>query len=166
MINNFKVPFVYKVAFTINSLQDAFKQGGLKQVYQYLKYSTNNAIFRYRFKHSTKYRENVLSNLKADNIMFLPLMGMFYGDEEFSLRNCVKYLNEEEKEKYKKQTLETVQTTIKNSEVADKESISRLLDMFGLDLLGVKVKDVMPKNTTRRRSKKAYALPYPPLNVK
>lgn len=158
MINNFKVPFVYKVAFTINSLQYAFKQGGLKQVYQYLKYSTNNAIFRYRFKYSTKYRENVLSNLKADNIMFLPLMGMFYGDEEFSLRNCVKYLNEEEQEKYKNQTLETVQTTIKSNNITNEEQLSGVLEMFGLDLLGVNAEDIMPKKTIRRRSKKAYAL--------
>lgn len=158
MINNFKVPFVYKVAFTISSLQYAFKHGGLKQVYYYLKHSTDNAIFRYRFKHSTKFREKVLSNLKADNIMFLPLMGMFYGDEEFSLRNCVKYLNEEEQEKYKKQSIESVQTTIKNIKTKGKENIEAAINMFGLDLLGVKVKDVMPKKTTRSRSKKAYAL--------
>lgn len=166
MINNFKVPFVYKVAFTISSLQYAFKQGGLKQVYYYLKHSTDNAIFRYRFKHSTKFREKVLSNLKADNIMFLPLMGMFYGDEEFSLRNCVKYLNEEEQEKYKKQSIESIQTTIKNTKIKGKEHIEATLDMFGLDLLGVKVEDVMPKKTPKKRAKKAKTYSIPTSTVK
>lgn len=163
MNNNFKVPFVYKVAFIISSMQYSFKQGGLKQVYQYLKHSTNSTIFRYRFKYSTKFRNKTLANLRADNIWFLPLMGMFYGDEEFRLRNCVKYLSKEEQEKYKKQTLESVQTTIKNSKVTNEESIVGVLEMFGLDLLGVKVEDVMPKKAPKKKAKKAkvYSIPTP-----
>ena len=163
MINYIKIPFLAKVGFAISALGYAFQQGGLKQVCFYIKYSITNAWFRYRFKHSTKFRNKVISGLNASNIGFIALIGMFYGDEEFRLRNCVKYLSEEEKEKYKKQTLESVQTTVKDSKIISEDSITGVLEMFGLDLLGVKVEDVMPKKTTRIRSKKAkvYSIPTP-----
>lgn len=163
MFNNEKIPFISKVGLTISSLGYAFQQGGLKQAFRYTKFSIQNAIFVYRFRHSEKFRMKHLSNLTADNIGFIAIIGMFYGGEEFKLRNCIKYLSEEEKEKYKKQTLENVQTTIKNNKITSEESIAGVLEMFGLDLLGVKAEDVMPKNTIKKRAKKAkvYSIPTP-----
>lgn len=158
MFNNEKIPFISKVGLTISSLGYAFQQGGLKQAFMYIKFSIQNAMFVYRFRHSEKFRMKYLSNLTADNIGFIAIIGMFYGGEEFKLRNCIKYLNDEEKEKYKKQTLESVQTTIRSNNITNEEQLSGVLEMFGLDLLGVNAEDVMPKKTIRRRSKKAYAL--------
>lgn len=163
MINNFKIPFLAKVGFAISALGYAFQQGGLKQVFTYIKYSITNAVFRYRFKHSVKFREKYLSNLTADNIGFIAIIGMFSGGEEFKLRNCIKYLSDEEKEKYKKKNLETIPTIIKKAKLTDEEQLASVLDMFGLDLLGVKVDDIMPKKTPKKRAKrtKVYSIPVP-----
>lgn len=163
MFNNEKIPFISKVGLTISSLGYAFQQGGLKQAFMYIKFSIQNAIFVYRFRHSEKFRMKYLSNLMADNIGFIAIIGMFYGGEEFKLRNCIKYLNDKEKEKYKKQTLESVQTTIKSNNITNEEQLSGVLEMFGLDLLGIKAEDVMPKKTSKKKAKKTkvYSIPTP-----
>ena len=161
MFNNEKMPLLVRVGSFISVLGYTFKQGGLKRTFEYIKFSIHNTIFVYKFRHFKKFRMKYLSNLTADNIGFIALVNMFYGGEEFSLRNCVKYLSAEEKEKFKKNTLESVQTTIKSNKITDEEQLSSILNMFGLDLLGVKVEDVMPKKTTKKRVKKdkVYSIP-------
>lgn len=166
MINYIKIPFLAKVGFAISALGYAFQQGGLKQVCIYIKYSITNAIFRYRFKHSTKFRNKIISGLNASNIGFIALIGLIHGDEEFRLRNCIKYLSDEEKEKYKKQTLESVQTTIKNTKPTNEEQLEGVLDMFGLDLLGVKVEDIVPKKTSKKKVNKTKVYSIPTAKVK
>lgn len=169
MFNNEKIPFLSKVGLFISTLGYSFQNGGIKVVCSYIKNTIRITYFRFMYKHSKRYRNKILSNLTADNIFFLVLIDSFCDCQVPNMGKYVVYLNDEEKEKYKKKALESRASIIKNLNITDKKSLEGLNSMLGLDILGVKIEEEVketPRKTTRRRLKKAYALPQPTSKVK
>lgn len=149
MINNIKMPFLSRVGFTLSSIGYLYQNGGFKQVFAYIKNVIKVNISRFRYKHCKSYRNKILSNLNADNIGFMFILeGFLYGNiGKMNMGKYLKYLSEEEKEKYKKRTLELRESMIK--QYGDK-NIEAFDVMWGLDVL---CKDDKPKKVYKRKKK-------------
>lgn len=166
---NNKIPFLTQLGTFISVLGLSYQRGGIKQAIIYIKSSIRIAVFRYRFNHSEKFRNKVLTNLTVDNLWLFAMIEMYSTNEFPNLGKYVVYLSDEDKEKYIKNILETRKSTIASGTTLTKEQTASLNKMYGLDVLGVKIEDeeeVKPKKTRKKSTKKEKTDSAPTAKVK
>ena len=111
-----------------------YKTGGIKAVYHYYNVAFKLKIFKWRYIHSKKFRDNIIkADSSTSNIFGRAIIEQMFFNKPIDYKSIYNTFNEEEKANFKETVEEALQKVIKEHNITDEKEIENLRNMFDFE---------------------------------
>jgi hypothetical protein len=111
-----------------------YKTGGIKAVYRYYNIAFKLKIFKWRYTHSKKFRDNLIKgDNNLSNLFGKAIIEQLFFNKPIDYKAIYNTFTDEEKVKFKTNTEEALQKVIKDNNIIDEKEIENLRKMFDFE---------------------------------
>lgn len=136
--NNYKPCFITRFGYKIDAALAIYRYGGIKETILFTYRMTKIKLFSFMYKHCKWYRRKIQSRFTADKLWMFLIFDMFMQKKTFDIKEVLKVMPEEEKERWKEQAIKSINEQIEKFNITDEEQIAKMYEMFGLEYHSVK----------------------------
>ena len=111
-----------------------YKTGGIKAVWRYCNIAIKLKIFKWRYTHSKKFRDNLIKeNDNLSNLLGKAIIEQMVFNKPIDYKGIYNTLSEEDKAKFKEHMEETLQKIVKEHNITDEKEIENLRKIFDFE---------------------------------
>jgi hypothetical protein len=111
-----------------------YKAGGIKAVYRYYKVAFKLKIFKWRYTHSKKFRDNLIKgNNNLSNLFGKAIIEQMFFNKPIDYKGIYNTFSEEDKAKFKEHMEEALKCTVEKYNITDEKEIENLRKMFDFE---------------------------------
>ena len=111
-----------------------YKTGGIKAVWRYCNIAIKLKIFKWRYTHSKKFRDNLIKeNDNLSNLFGKAIIEQMVFNKPIDYKGIYNTLSEEDKAKFNEHMEETLQKIVKEHNITDEKEIENLRKIFDFE---------------------------------
>ena len=112
----------------------SYSIGGIKGVYMHYRIALKLKIFKWRYKHSKKFRDNFIKgNNHLSNVFSKAIIEGLFFNKPVDYKAIYNTFTDEEKTKFKANMEDALQKVIKEYNITDEKEIENLRKMFNFE---------------------------------
>ena len=135
-MENFESNLFMKIGNLFFTIGLNYKTGGIKAVYHYYNVAFKLKIFKWRYVHSKKFRDNIIkADNSTSNIFGRTIIEQMFFNKPVDYKSIYNTFSEEEKSKFESNIEEVLQKVIKEHNITDEKEIENLRKMFDFENL-------------------------------
>ena len=133
-MENFESNLFMKIGNLFFTIGLNYKTGGIKAVYHYYNVAFKLKIFKWRYVHSKKFRDNIIkADNSTSNIFGRTIIEQMFFNKPVDYKSIYNTFSEEEKSKFESNIEEVLQKVIKEHNITDEKEIENLRKMFDFE---------------------------------
>ena len=133
-MENFESNLFMKIGNLFFTIGLNYKTGGIKAVYHYYNVAFKLKIFKWRYVHSKKFRDNIIkADNSTSNIFGRAIIEQMFFNKPVDYKSIYNTLSEEEKSKFKSNMEEALQKLIKQYNITDEKEIDNIRKLFDFE---------------------------------
>lgn len=111
-----------------------YKTGGIKAVWHYYNVAIKFKLFKWRYTHSKKFRDNLIKrNNNISNLFGKAIIEHMFFNKPIDYKSIYNTFSEEDKAKFKERMEDALKRTVEKYNITDEKEIENLRKMFDFE---------------------------------